>query len=133
MGGIDLPDDIDWQTGLLGNGFHCGTTRPEQVGCPFGSTVISGHFLVRIFCKTGNDGDDCRHNESEDDEEWCSYWMLHGFFPFCFPLVAFENDLRTAEECETVGFTYLLRIVDFLQELFPETPVFHLGLHTGIL
>lgn len=54
------------------------------------------------------------------------------FFPFCFPLVAFENDLRTAEECETVGFTYLLRIVDFLQELFPETPVSQFGLHTGV-
>lgn len=82
---------------------------PVRLDCDIGS-----FFLVRIFCKTGSDGDDCRHNESEDDEEWCSYWMLHGFFPFCFPLVVFENDLRTAEECEPVGFAYFLRIVDFL-------------------
>lgn len=48
---VDLANDIDGQTGLLGDGFHRGTTRLEQVGCSFGSTVISGHGQTGSFAR----------------------------------------------------------------------------------
>lgn len=48
---VDLANDIDGQTGLLGDGFHRGTTRLEQVGCSFGSTVIPGHGQAGSFAR----------------------------------------------------------------------------------
>lgn len=50
-GFVDLANDIDGQTGLLGDGFHRGTTRLEQVGCSFGSTVIPGHGQAGSFAR----------------------------------------------------------------------------------
>ena len=108
---VDLANDIDGQTGLLGNGFHRGTTRLEQVGCSFGSTVISGHDQTGSFAR--------RTATAMIAASMMLRLIRIGcFMIFFLLLVVFEIDLRAPEECETVCFTDFLRIVHITHELF---------------
>lgn len=127
---VDLANDIDGQTGLLGDGFHRGTTRLEQVGCSFGSTMISGHDQTGFFARRTATAMTAANMIPRPIR---SGVLIGCFMAFFFSLVVFDDDSSSAKEGKPVSFAYFLRIIHVFHELFLEPSVFGIVFRTSVL